>query len=274
MTRPQAIGGTDRLRVWSGRRGRDLATALGLLSGHGRFVTFAGRMALLMSFFVMVAAYSTQGQKTMQVVAGSMRDAFGVDKESEFAGLLESEGLPAAGYVTSLRTLPPEKAADRTTPPRRDQSSAFGLTETGEPDHVGLAVASLRQALQDMPDIAELSKSVVIVRSDQDLDLSIVDQDGRSMVPDGSTGPNERSRRLLETLAPTLRQTPNHIAVMGFAATERPVRLGVRQGRHRGDVPRQPVSGGQPAGDGDAAEGGVSGAEREGASVEDAPTWR
>ncbi|WP_082643310.1 flagellar motor protein MotB [Methylobacterium sp. GXS13] len=217
MTRPQAIRGTDRLRVWSGRRGRDLAAALGLLASHGRFVTFAGRMALLMNFFVMVAAYSTQGQKTMQVVAGSMRDAFGVDKESEFAGLLESEGLPAAGHVISLRTLPPEKAADRTTPPRRDQSSAFGLTETGEPDHVGLAVASLRQAL---PDIAELSKSVVIVRSDQDLDLSIVDQDGRSLVPDGSTGPNERTRRLLETLAPTLRQMPNRIAVTGFAATD------------------------------------------------------
>jgi chemotaxis protein MotB len=149
-----------------------------------------------------------------------MRNAFGVDKESKFAGLLESEGLPAAGYVTSLRTLPPEKAADRTTPPRRDQSSAFGLTETGEPDHVGLAVASLRQALPDMPDIAVLSKSVVIVRSDQDLDLSIVDQDGRSLVPDGSTGPNERTRRLLETLAPTLRQMPNRIAVTGFAATD------------------------------------------------------
>jgi len=271
MTRPQAIAGTDRLRFWSGRRGRDLATALGLLSGHGRFVTFAGRMALLMSFFVMVAAYSTQGQKTMQVVAGSMRDAFGVDKESKFAGLLESEGLPSAGHVISLRTLPPEKAADRTTPPRRDQSSAFGLTETSESDHVGLAVASLRQAL---PDIAELSKSVVIVRSDQGLDLSIVDQDGRSLVPDGPTGPNERTRRLVETLAPTLRHMPNRIAVTGFTATDRPVRLGVRQGRHRGDVPRQPVSGGQPAGDGDAAEGGVSGAEREGASVEEAPTWR
>ena len=60
MTRPQAIAGTDRLHVWSGRRSRDLAAALGLLSGHGRFVTFADMMALPMSFFVMVAAYSTQ----------------------------------------------------------------------------------------------------------------------------------------------------------------------------------------------------------------------
>ena len=45
--------------------------------GHGWFVTFADLMALLMSFFVMLAAYSTQDQKKLQLVAGSMRDAFG-----------------------------------------------------------------------------------------------------------------------------------------------------------------------------------------------------
>ncbi|MDP4003874.1 flagellar motor protein MotB [Methylobacterium sp. NEAU K] len=194
----------------------------GAHGGHGWFVTFADLMALLMSFFVMVAAYSTQDQKKMQVVAGSMRDAFGVNKESRFAGILESEGLPAADHVKYLRDVPPDQATDRTTPPRIDQSSEFGLTDTGEPDNFGLAAASLRQALQDMPDIAELSKNVVIARSEHGLDVSIVDQDGRSMFPDGSTRPNERTRRLLEKLAPTLRQLPNRIAVTGFTATDRP----------------------------------------------------
>ena len=37
--------------------------------GHGWFVTFADLMALLMSFFVMVAAYSTQDQKKLQLEA-------------------------------------------------------------------------------------------------------------------------------------------------------------------------------------------------------------
>ncbi len=57
--------------------------------GHGWFVTFADLMALLMSFFVMVAAYSTQDQKKLQLVAGSMRDAFGTTKESRYAGIVE-----------------------------------------------------------------------------------------------------------------------------------------------------------------------------------------
>ncbi len=196
----------------------------GAHGGHGWFVTFADLMALLMSFFVMIAAYSTQDQKKMQAVAGSMRDAFGVNKESRFAGIIEAEGLPAADRVKHLRNIPPEKATDRTTPPRIDQSSEFGLTDTGEPENFGLAAASLRQAMQDLPDIAEVSKNVVIAKTERGLDVSIVDQDGRSMFPDGSSRPNDRTRRLLEKLAPALRQMPNRIAITGYTATDRPGR--------------------------------------------------
>ena len=46
--------------------------------GHGWFVTFADLMALLLSFFVMLVAFSTQDQQKLKIVAGSMREAFGV----------------------------------------------------------------------------------------------------------------------------------------------------------------------------------------------------
>ena len=39
--------------------------------GHGWFVTFADLMGLLVSFFVMLVAFSTQDQAKLQVVAGS-----------------------------------------------------------------------------------------------------------------------------------------------------------------------------------------------------------
>ena len=49
--------------------------------GHGWFVTFADLMGLLVSFFVMLVAFSTQDQAKLQIVAGSMRDAFGVQDQ-------------------------------------------------------------------------------------------------------------------------------------------------------------------------------------------------
>ncbi|MBP1181312.1 chemotaxis protein MotB [Methylobacterium sp. PvR107] len=158
----------------------------------------------------------------MQMVAGSMRDAFGVNTDSKLAGIIESEGLPAADHVKHLRDIPPEQATDRTAPPKFDTSSAFGLPDTGAPENFGLAAASLRQALQSLPDFAELSKNVVMARTEQGLAVSSVDQDGRSMFPEGSSRRNAHTRRLLETLGPALRQMPNRIAVTGCTATDRP----------------------------------------------------
>ena len=44
-----------------------------------------------------------------------------------------------------------------------------------------MATASLRQALQDMPEIAEASKQIMVEETKQGLNIEIVDQDGRSM---------------------------------------------------------------------------------------------
>ncbi|SFG64087.1 OmpA/MotB family protein [Methylobacterium gossipiicola] len=194
----------------------------GAHGGHGWFVTFADLMALLMSFFVMIAAYSTQDQKKLQAVAGSMREAFGVNRESRLAGIIEKDGLPAAGAVVNKRDIPPEKATDRPNTSSKDIAPDAGLPETGNPEAFGLAAASLRQALQDMPDIAEISKNVMVIPTNKGLDIAIVDQDGAAMFPEGSSRPNDKTRRLLERLAPTLVKMPNRIAITGYTATERP----------------------------------------------------
>src|SRR5512139_1622065 len=62
--------------------------------GHGWFVTFADLMGLLVSFFVMLVAFSTQDQKKLQIVAGSMREAFGVQTETRYSGMIDVDGKP------------------------------------------------------------------------------------------------------------------------------------------------------------------------------------
>jgi chemotaxis protein MotB len=84
------------------------------------------------------------------------------------------------------------------------------------------AMASIRQALQSMPEITELSRNIVIDVTKDGLNVSLVDQEGRSMFPDGSVNPYERTRRVLEALAPTLRRLPHRLTVTGHTATARP----------------------------------------------------
>ncbi len=192
----------------------------GHAGGHGWYVTFADLMALLMSFFVMVAAYSTQDQRKLQLVAGSMRDAFGVKPESRFAGIVEQDGIPIKTLLKNARQAPPEFAADATTP--NDLQREDGISLTGFDRAFGLAAASLRQALQEMPEIAEISRNIIIEETKEGLNISLVDQDGRSMFPEGAAQPYDRTRRVLAAIAPTIRRMPNRVAVTGHTAAPRP----------------------------------------------------
>ena len=192
----------------------------GAHGGHGWFVTFADLMALLMSFFVMIAAYSTQDQKKLQLVAGSMRDAFGVTKESRYAGIVEQDGVPVRAHPKNVMQVPPEKASDRPQPGTLSGEETEQAFARGKA--LSLAAASLRQALQDLPEIAELSKNIIVEETKTGFDLSLIDQDGRSMFGTGSTQPYERTRRILEHVAPTLRRVNQRIAVTGHAAARRP----------------------------------------------------
>ncbi len=57
-------------------------------------VTFADLMSLLVCFFVLIISFSTQDDKKLQVVAGSVRDAFGVRRDWEARALIEIDGRP------------------------------------------------------------------------------------------------------------------------------------------------------------------------------------
>ena len=84
------------------------------------------------------------------------------------------------------------------------------------------AAASIRQALQNMPEFAELSRNILVEATKDGVNVSLMDQDGRSMFPEGSVNPYERTRRVLEALAPTLRRLNNRLSVTGHTAAARP----------------------------------------------------
>ena len=194
--------------------------------GHGWFVTFADLMGLLVSFFVMLVAFSNQDQQKLQIVAGSMRDAFGVQQNVRYSGIIEVPGLPTRPKLKNSAHIPPEEASANPTPDEHDRNRAIGA-RIKDDRAFALAAASLRQALQDLPELTEISKHIVIEESKEGLNIEIVDQDGRSMFPEGSKEPYERTRRLIEKLSATLKSTPYRLRIVGHtAASKTPARPG------------------------------------------------
>lgn len=188
--------------------------------GHGWFVTFADLMALLVSFFVMLVAFSTQDAAKLQVVAGSMREAFGVQDKIRYSGVIEMPGLPTRPKLKNVAHIPPEEASGTPAEDQRGNQQSYG--EKFDNDrNFALAAASLRQALQDMPEISEVSKNIIIEETRQGLNIEIVDQNGRSMFPEGSREPYERTRQLIRRLAGSLRVMPFRIAVAGHTSASK-----------------------------------------------------
>jgi chemotaxis protein MotB len=185
--------------------------------GHGWFVTFADLMGLLVSFFVMLVAFSTQDQAKLQVVAGSMRDAFGVQDHVRYSGIIEVLGLPTRPKLKNAAHIDPLEASATPTPDEHDHKRNVGA-RAKEDREFALATASLRQAMQDMPDITEVSKHVMMEETKNGLNIEIVDQDGRSMFAEGSKQPNERTRALLKKLAPSLKAMPYRLSIVGHTA--------------------------------------------------------
>jgi chemotaxis protein MotB len=187
--------------------------------GHGWFVTFADLMGLLVSFFVMLVAFSTQDAKKMQVATGAMREAFGVQKDANYSGIVEDDGSKRRSKIKNAARIKPEDSSVTPTPDLKGadfhHDRAFGL-----------AAASLRQMLEGMPELAEASKHMMIEESGEGLDIEIVDQESRSMFPEGSKEPLEWARRLIQKIAGPLKATPYRIAITGHTSASQAWRSG------------------------------------------------
>jgi chemotaxis protein MotB len=185
--------------------------------GHGWFVTFADLMGLLMAFFVMLTAYSTMDQKKLQMVAGSMAQAFGVLKESRFSGVVEIDGVPTRPNLKNVEHVDVSQASDQPAPRLRDVKLE-GSTEPELEATLSSAAASIRQALQASPEFSDLSNNLRVEETPQGLNVELVDQDGRSMFPGGSSAPNPRTMSLLKVVAPVLSRLPNKVEITGHTA--------------------------------------------------------
>ncbi len=188
--------------------------------GHGWFVTFADLMALLVSFFEMLVAFSTQDNAKLQVVAGSMREAFGVQQNVRYSGIIEIDGLPTRPRLKNAARINPEDSTNTPAPDEQDHNRQYGVKMRQE-RAFALAAASLRQALQDLPELSEISKHIMFEETKDGLNIEIVDQDGRSMFPEGAKEPYERTRRVVQKLATQLKAMPYRISVTGHSAASR-----------------------------------------------------
>jgi chemotaxis protein MotB len=196
-------------------------------------VAYADFVTAMMAFFLLMWLINTTSPEQKRGIADYFAPASVSETNSGSGGILAgtalgNEGAKAAGTSSVIQELSPAsrnpddgKAEDGAKAANAEDASTEALREAlRKRDEAAFSSAaeSLRQALQDMPELAELSKNILVDQTPEGLRIQLVDQEGRSMFVEGSTQPNDRAKLLLRAISKVINQLPNRISIYGHTS--------------------------------------------------------
>ena len=204
--------------------------------GHGHHggawkVAYADFVTAMMAFFLLMWLINTTDPEQKRGIAEYFAPASVSATTSGSGGILGGtslgdDGAKGSGSQSIISQLAPEAPPD--APPEAGQSpSLAAASEAALRDEIARreaaefssAAESLRQAMQSMPELAELSKQLIIDQTPEGLRIQLVDQEGRSMFENNSSQPNPRARLLLQAVSKVITQLPNRISVTGHTSS-------------------------------------------------------
>lgn len=193
-------------------------------------VAYADFVTAMMAFFLLMWLINTTSPEQKRGIADYFAPASVSETTSGSGGILGGtslgdDGAKADGSMSVIEKLAPE-SPDTT---REGQSDTAGLGASSEEalkDALAKkedaafesAAQSLRQAMQQMPELAELSKQLMIDQTPEGLRIQLVDQEGRSMFENGSAKPNARATLLLQAVAKIVNRLPNRVTISGHTS--------------------------------------------------------
>jgi len=196
-------------------------------------VAYADFVTAMMAFFLLMWLINTTSPEQKRGIADYFAPASVSETTSGSGGILGgtalgNDGSKAAGSSSVIEELAPDsknpnggQSKDASKSASAQQASTDALRkelEKREEAAFASAAESLRQALQDMPELAELSKNIIVDQTPEGLRIQLVDQEGRSMFDQGSTKPNPRAVLLLRAVSKVINQLPNRISIYGHTS--------------------------------------------------------
>lgn len=205
-------------------------------------VAYADFVTAMMAFFLLMWLINTTSPEQKRGIADYFAPAAVSASTSGSGGVLggtaiSTEGSRSQGSQSIIEKLAPESPRNITNRPQEitDPSEpikrvnlevsedalnqARAIRERAEFDR---AEQSLRQAMENLPELAELSKHLIVDQTPEGLRIQLVDQEGRSMFDPGSREPNARAVRLLEAVSQIVDRLPNRIAISGHTDNSAP----------------------------------------------------
>ncbi|MDP3658450.1 flagellar motor protein MotB [Phenylobacterium sp.] len=203
--------------------------------GHGHHggawkVAYADFVTAMMAFFLLMWLINTTSPEQKRGIADYFAPASVSETTSGSGGILGGtalgdDGAKGSGSRSVIEELAPEsqnpddgKSTDAAKSEASSADAAQEALQKQEQAAFASAAQSLRQALQDMPELAELSKNLIVDQTPEGLRIQLVDQEGRSMFNEGAAQPNDRAKLLLRAISKVINQLPNRISIYGHTS--------------------------------------------------------
>ena len=206
--------------------------------GHGGHhggawkVAYADFVTAMMAFFLLMWLINTTTPEQKRGIADYFAPQSIAQTVSGSGGVLGGkvmgeDSAHAGGAQSVMQKQSPPSPASTT------KSLAAGATQGGAgsdastqnaQDHSAQdgdfahAQEAIRQAVQDNPDLAQLSKQLLLEQTPQGLRIQLVDQDGRPMFSQGTTEPMPYTKKLLAAVGAIIDTLPNRVSISGHTA--------------------------------------------------------
>ncbi|CAN1495937.1 MotB Flagellar motor protein [Caulobacteraceae bacterium] len=198
-------------------------------------VAYADFVTAMMAFFLLMWLINTTSPEQKRGIADYFAPASVSETTSGSGGILGGtslgeDGAKSSGSSAIIPQTSPESPTDPQVPGKTADTTGAGALQAASEEALRKeiqaredaaftsAAQSLKQALQDMPELAELSKQILIDQTPEGLRIQLVDQEGRSMFKDGAAMPNDRARTLLRAISRIINQLPNRITISGHTS--------------------------------------------------------
>jgi len=189
-------------------------------------VAYADFVTAMMAFFLLMWLINTTSPEQKRGIADYFAPASVSQTTSGSGGILGGTSLSDSGTKSSgskdiVQALAPEAPPNVTQTGQsqtQSQQTSQGADQKADDAALTSAAQSLRQAMQDMPELAELSKQIIVDQTPEGLRVQLVDQEGRSMFKEGSAEPNDRANVLLQAVARVVNKLPNRVTIAGHTS--------------------------------------------------------
>ncbi len=193
-------------------------------------VAYADFVTAMMAFFLLMWLINTTDPEQKRGIAEYFAPASVSETTSGSGGLLGGtalgdDGAKGSGSMSVIQQLAPQAPPDPSQQAGQSQDVSSASEQAlrdeiakREAAEFSSAAESLRQAMQRMPELAELSKQLIIDQTPEGLRIQLVDQEGRSMFEQNSARPNARAQVLLRAISGVINRLPNRISITGHTS--------------------------------------------------------